>query len=162
MGRSISGVIEAKRLNRVSLFDALTRALKAAALAALLAFVWAMPASAHPGHGASSKLPVQPASNSNQAVAELPAVASLDIDEVSVCRKVQPDMSAPEDSSQRSGAMGRSCCGTMCTVAAIELLATSLPVRSSHRFRRYLPPETHPHTGTPNLPARPPRTSDIA
>jgi hypothetical protein len=161
MGRSISCVIETKRLNRVSLFDALTRALKAAALAALLAFVWAMPASAHPGHGAPSKLPVQPASCANQAVVQFPAVASLAIGRVSDCRKV-PDASTPVDSSQHSGAMGRICCGTMCTVAAIELLATSLPMRSSHRFRRYLPPETHPHTGTPNLPARPPRTSDIA
>lgn len=162
MGRSISGVIATKRLKDVRLFDALVQALKAAALVGVLVLAWTMPTAAHPGHGASSKSTVLAASSPKHAVQQVPAAASLSNDNASVYSVARSDMSVPSDDPQRDGGLGRVCCGTMCMVAAIEQSATSLPLRTSHRLRRYLPPETPPHTGTPNLPARPPRTSNIA
>lgn len=162
MGRSISVVIATKRLNEVRLFDASIQALKVAVLVALLAFAWAMPAAAHPGHGASSKPIVQVASPPTQAVRQTPATAPLSAYDASVCGVAWAGMSAPSDNPQHGGGPGRVCCGTMCMVAAIELSATPLLMRTSHRFRRFLPPEALLLTRTPGLPARPPRTSDIA
>jgi hypothetical protein len=153
---------QTKRLNDVRFFDALLQALKAAVLAALLAFVWAMPASAHPGHGVSDKPTVQSASSSEHVVRQMSAAASLSSDDATVCAVTRPGMAAPSDDSQPGGGSSRVCCGTMCTVAAIELSVTSLAVRTSHRLRRLLPPDTLQLTRTPGLPPRPPRTSDIA
>lgn len=155
-------IIATKRMNDVRLFDALFQALKAAALVAVLAFAWTMPAAAHAEHGSSSKPTAQAASAQTHAGRQIPAVASLSSNEASVCGMAQSGMSARSDDSQRGGGLGRVCCGTMCTVAAIEMSAASLPVRTSHRFQRFLPPETLPLARTPSLPARPPRTSDIA
>ncbi len=153
---------QTKRLNDVRLFDALVQALKAAALVGLLVLAWTMPAAAHPGHGASYKPTVQAASSSEYIVRQMSVAASLASDDATVCAVTRPGMAAPSDDSQPGGGSGRVCCGTMCTVAAIELSATSLPVRTSHRFRRFLPPDRPQLTRTPGLPAKPPRTSDIA
>lgn len=141
--------------------SALAIGLKAAALVVLLTLAWAVPAVAHPGHGASTKSTVQ-AVSPKQAVRQVLAVASLSSGDATVCAVVRAGLSAPSDDSQRSGGLGRVCCGTMCSVAVIELSINCMPMRASHRFRRYSPAETLPHTGMPSLPARPPRTSNIA
>jgi len=146
----------------VRMFDALTQVLHAAVLGALLAFAWAMPAAAHPGHGVTSKPPVQGTMTSTDGVRQFPAVASFSVDEAIVCGMTRISMSSPSNTSQPSGALGRICCGTMCTVAVIEPIATSLPTRIPHRFRLLLLPETLALAHMPSLPARPPRTSDIA
>jgi hypothetical protein len=144
------------------LFDALVQLLKAAVLVGLLVLAWTMPAAAHPRHGASYKPTVQTASSSEHVLRQMSAAACLSSDDATVCAATRRGMAAPLDDSQPGGGSAHVCCGTMCTVAAIELSATSLLVRTSHRFRRFLPPDRLQLTRTPGLPARPPRTSDIA
>lgn len=144
-------------------FSALAKALKATAVVIMLTLVWALPAAAHSGHGSTRiKSAVLPAFSAELAVRKSPAAASLSRDDATACAVTRASLSAPLDDTRCSGGLARGCCGTMCSVAVIQLSINSMPMRALHRFRRYLPTETIPHTGTSKPLARPPRTPNIA
>lgn len=142
-------------------FDVLAKALKATALVVLLSLAWAIPANAHAGHGAASKA-VAPAAKTLPHDTRQPlAVAPLAFEHAGMCDPAATSAWAPTG-SQREDAQGRTCCGTMCTVALIEHAIASLPLRTSHRIRLDMRPETPVLVRAPGLHARPPRTIDIA
>ena len=143
-------------------FDVLAKALKATALVVLLSLAWAIPANAHAGHGAASKADAPVAKRLPQEGRQSIATASLAAEPAGPCDPAANGAPAPTGGPQGEGAQGRTCCGTMCTVALIEHAIASLPLRTPHRIRLDTPPETPPLVRAPGLQARPPRTIAIA
>lgn len=143
-------------------FDALAKALKATALVVLLSFAWAVPASAHAGHGASPKTLAPAAMSLPQEAPQNLAAASLATEPAGVCDPMATNAPAPTGCPQGEDAQSRTCCGTMCVVALVEHGIASLPVRTPHRIRLDVPAETPALVRAPGLSARPPRTIDIA
>jgi hypothetical protein len=146
----------------VSLSDALAKALKATALVALLLLGWYGPANAHAGHRATPKGIGPSAITSPQKVQEAFVFAASPVEAAPVCPTAQSGLSDPLGSQPQEGVPGRSCCGTLCTVALIDHGIAPLPLRIPHPIRLALPPDTPALTRTPGLSARPPRTNDIA
>ncbi len=143
-------------------FDVLARVLKATALVVLLSLAWAIPANAHAGHGAASKAVTPVAKHLPQEARHSLATASLAAKPVGLCDPAANGAPAPTGGPQGEGAQGRTCCGTMCTVALIEHAIASLPLRTPHRIRLDMRPETPSLVRAPSLDARPPRTIAIA
>jgi len=144
----------------VAAFDVLAKALKATALVVLLSFAWALPANAHAGHGAASKAVAPAVKTLPQEARQSPA--SLAAEPAGLCDPAANGAPAPTGCPPDEGAQGRSCCGTICTVAAIEHDVVSLPLRTPHSIRIDMAPERASPVREPGLQARPPRTIDIA
>lgn len=142
-------------------FGTLATALKATALVVLMSFAWAMPAKAHPGHGAPPRAESSAAMAAPQA-AKGPDAAASDrsarSDQCDQAAKGGADAAGTTD----DGAQGRPCCGTMCTVALIEHDGASLPLRRPYAIRREMPPAAFALVKDLSPDARPPRTIDIA
>ena len=143
-------------------FDVLAKALRATALVVLLSLAWAVPANAHAGHGAASKAVAPVAKHLRQEARQSVATGSRAAERAALCDPGPNGAPAPAGGPQDEGAQGRTCCGTMCTVALIEHAIASLPVRTPHRIRLDMRPETPPLVQALGLHARPPRTNDIA
>ncbi|HEV2552577.1 MAG TPA: hypothetical protein VGV17_02305 [Bosea sp. (in: a-proteobacteria)] len=150
-----------RRLDVIAL-DIPAKLLKAIALVALLSLAWAMPANAHAGHGAAPSA-VAPAAEPRQHDARAPIAASPRAAEAAApCDPAATGLPVTPGCPQDEGSQGRSCCGTICTIAAIEHDVVSLPLRTPHGIRPGLPPEQTNPVQEPSLDARPPRTIDIA
>jgi hypothetical protein len=146
----------------VAAFDVLAKALKATALVVLLSLAWAVPANAHAGHAAAPRT-VAPAAEPLQHDARAPiAAAPRAVEAAASCDPAATATPVTPGCPQDEGAQGRSCCGTICTVAAIEHDVVSLPLRIPHRIRLDMAPERASPVREPGLQARPPRTFDIA
>ncbi|KPF72628.1 hypothetical protein IP69_01680 [Bosea sp. AAP35] len=143
-------------------FDVLAKALKATALVVLLSFAWAMPANAHAGHGAAVKAVAPAAAILPQDAHQALATASLAADSAGLCDWSATSAPAPTGCPQGENAPERTCCGTMCIVVLMEHGIASLPLRTPHRIRLNVPPETPSLVRAPHLPSRPPRTTNIA
>ncbi len=143
-------------------FDVLAKALKAIALVVLLSLAWALPANAHAGHGAAPRA-VAPAAEPRQHDARAPIAAAPRAAETAApCDPEAIGTPLPTGCPPDESAQGRSCCGTICTVAAIEHDVVSLPLRIPHQIRLDMAPERASPVREPGLQARPPRTVDIA
>lgn len=142
--------------------DLLVKALKATALVVLLALAWAVPAQAHQGHGARSA--AMAASVQPQAPEARPAivVAGRAAEAAPACDSGPTDAANPPRPSPGESSHSQACCGTMCTVALVERGIGSLPLRTAHRIRLGMPPETLALARATGPEARPPRTIDIA
>lgn len=143
-------------------FGTLATALKATALVVLMSFAWSMPATAHPGHGATPRADAPAAMAAPQAAKGPDAAASDRSARTDQCDQAGKGGSDAAGIPTGDGAQGRSCCGTMCTVALIEHDGASLPLRRPHAIRRELPPAAFALVKDPSPDARPPRTIDIA
>lgn len=143
-------------------FDVLAKALKAIVLVVLLSLAWALPANAHAGHGAAPRA-VAPAAEPRQHDARAPIAAAPRATEAAApCDPAATGLPVTPGCPQDEGSQGRSCCGTICTVAAIEHDVVSLPLRTPHQIRLDMAPERASPVREPGLQARPPRTIDIA
>lgn len=142
--------------------DVLAKALKATALVVLLSLAWAVPANAHAGHGEASKVVVPVPKHLPQEARQSIATALLTAEPAGLCDPAANGAPAPTGSPQGEGAQGRTCCGTMCTVALIEHAIASLPLRTPHQTRLDMRPDTPVLVRAPRLHGRPPRTIDIA
>lgn len=150
------------RHNDVIALDIPARLLKAIALIVLLSLAWAVPANAHAGHGAAPRA-VAPAAEPRQHDTGAPIAAAPRAAEAATpCDPVATGLPVTPGCPQDEGSQGRSCCGTICTVAAIEHEVASLPLRTPHRIRLDMAPERASPVREPGLQARPPRTVDIA
>ena len=142
-------------------FDALAKALKSIVLVVLMSFVWTAPASAHAGHGATGKAIARAVVTLPQDARPEPAAADRSSEAAGIGGLAR-GVAAPSGDQQRDGPPGLTCCGTMCAVALIEGGAAPLPLHAPRGVRLALPPATLAPALAPGLPARPPRTSDIA
>lgn len=143
-------------------FGTLATALKATALVVLLSFAWAMPATAHPGHGATPRAESTAAKPVPQVEIISDAAVSDTSSQTDQCDQAAKGGSDAAGIPTEDGAQGRPCCGTMCTVALIEPDGASLPLRRPHAIRREMPPAAFSLVKDPSPDARPPRTIDIA
>lgn len=117
-------------------FGTLATALKATALVVLLSLAWAMPATAHPGHGATPRAESTAAKPVPQVEIISDAVVSDTSSRTDQCDQAAKGGSDAAGNPTDDGAQGRPCCGTMCTVALIEHDGASLPLRRPHTMRR--------------------------
>lgn len=143
-------------------FDAFAKALKSTVLVVLLSLVWAAPASAHAGHGATGKAIARAVVALPQDARPAPVATERSSEAAGIGGLARSPAAAPSSDQQRDGSPGPTCCGTMCTVALIEGGAAPLPLHAPRGVRLALPPATLAPALAPGLPARPPRTSDIA
>jgi hypothetical protein len=146
----------------VAAVDILTQALKATFLVVLLSFAWAMPAGAHPGHGATPRAEAAAAKPVPQVETISDAAASDRSLRTEPCAQAANGGADAAGIPAEDGAQGRPCCGTMCTVALIEHGGASPPLRRPHAIRREMPPAAFALVKDPSPDARPPRTIDIA
>ncbi len=150
------------RRHDVIALDIPARLLKAIALIVLLSLAWAVPANAHAGHGAAPRA-VAPAAEPRPHDARAPIAAAPRAAEAAThCDPAATGTPVQTGCPPDEGSQGRSCCGTICTVAAIEHDVASLLLRTPHRIRLDTAPERASPVREPGLQARPPRTIDIA
>ncbi|WP_150129710.1 hypothetical protein [Bosea sp. RAC05] len=150
------------RRHDVNALDIPARLLKAIALIVLLSLAWAVPANAHAGHGAAPRT-VAPAAEPRPHDARAPIAAAPRAAEAAThCDPAATGTPVQTGCPPDEGSQGRSCCGTICTVAAIEHDVASLLLRTPHRIRLDTAPERASPVREPGLQARPPRTIDIA
>jgi hypothetical protein len=146
----------------VTPFGTLATALKATALVVMLSFAWAMPATAHSGHGAASR-PDAKAAIADRQVKKGSDAANMDRSpQTAACEQAANGVSGSAGIPTDDSAQGRSCCGTMCVVALIEHRVAPLSLRTPNGIRRDTPPASLAPAGAPGPDARPPRTIDIA